>query len=492
MESDIKIQKLLPDTDLICFVVCSLFTKEECEKLLNSERKDSFEKAIFNYPTYYRNNERLVIDDFELSNELFEKVKIYLPNQIKIPSENGLWTLSELNNRLRFCKYSSNQYFHRHLDGIHYVSNTKQSKLTFMIYLNNANEFQGGRTLFYKTKDDTQIWTSYIPHQGDFMVFDHNLWHEGEEVKNGEKFVLRSDILYTKDQDINIKQPFNGHLGYIWKILMFDNETFLSGGRDKVINIWNLNGDLCQSLFGHQNSILCLEKWNSTMFISGSRDKQVKVWERKENRTFQLINSFTIHSAIVLSICKLNEDFFASSGGDNLIKIVHINGNIQQELTEHTNWVWQIIKLTDNYIASCSEDKTIKIWDYGKKNSIKTFMESYPIICLVYDSVTNVLISGNFNGEIVIRELSNDFNEIKQGRILGHTGIVRTLLKLNHKYLASGGEDNKVKIWNIENEQCIAEFQHENFVQSLELRNDNQLLSASYDGTIKIWDISKL
>ena len=37
-----------------------------------------------------------------------------------IQSENGVWHLKELNNRIRFCKYSAHQYFHRHLDGIHY------------------------------------------------------------------------------------------------------------------------------------------------------------------------------------------------------------------------------------------------------------------------------------------------------------------------------------------------------------------------------------
>jgi len=493
MQSNIEIQSLLPDPEFVCFVISSLFTKEECENLLNSEIKTSFKKSISNYPTYYRNNDRLVIDDPKLSMYLFEKVKSYLPNQIEInssiQSENGIWTLSELNNRLRFCKYSANQYFHRHRDGIHYCSETKQSKLTFMIYLNNGNEFEGGRTLFYKTKEATEIWATYVPKQGDLIVFDHNIWHEGEEVKNGEKFILRSDILYTKGEDRNLKKPFSGHLGYIWKLLMFDNDILLSGGRDKVIHVWNSNGDISQSLTGHNNSILCLEKLNKTTFLSGSRDKQIKVWKMKEDRTFELANSFINHSAVVLSICKLADDLFASSSGDNSIKIANINGQIELELTEHTNWVWQVVKLTDKYIASCSEDNTIKVWDYKTRNSIKTFTENSPVICLTYDNMTNTLISGNLKGEIVLRELSKDFNETMGRKIEAHNGIVRTILKVNEKLIASGGEDNKVKIWDIQSGYCIAELQHENFVQSLELTDDNRLLSASYDGTIKVWKI---
>ncbi|CAF1218077.1 unnamed protein product [Adineta ricciae] len=483
MSSTITIRNLLPDTDLVCFLVCSLFTKEECDNLLNSERKASFQKAISNYPTYYRNNDRLVIDDSQLSAYLFDKIKSHLPDHI----EN--WTLAELNTRLRFCKYNANQYFHRHLDGIHYVSTTKQSKLTFMIYLNNAEEFEGGRTVFYKTKDSTDIWASYVPQQGDVMIFDHNLWHEGEEVTNGEKFVLRSDILYTKELEENSKEPFSGHLGYIWKILMFDNETLLSAGRDKTIHVWNMNGESRQTLRGHQNSILCMEKMNERTFISGSRDKQMKIWKRNDNRMFELISSFSVHSATVLSICKVTKGFFASSAADNSIKIVNLNGQIQHELIEHTNWVWQVVKLHDDYLASCSEDQTIKVWNYKNDKCIRTFYDHCSVICLMYDQMTNTLVSGNFQGEIMVRELSSDFNEIQTKKLDGHNGIVRTILKLNETLLASGGEDNKVKIWNIQSGICVQEFQHDNFVQALELTNDGKLLSASYDGTIKVWKI---
>ncbi len=171
MHSKIEIQNLLNNAINICFVIPSLFNQAECEELLSDEVKQAFEKAIANYPTYYRNNDRFVIDSNELAEKLFNKVKQYLPNTIsinsKIEAENGIWTLSQLNNRFRFCRYSTNQYFNRHLDGVHYRSKTEQSKLTFMIYLNSATDFKGGRTIFYKTKETKEVWATYIPNQGD-------------------------------------------------------------------------------------------------------------------------------------------------------------------------------------------------------------------------------------------------------------------------------------------------------------------------------------
>jgi WD40 repeat protein len=433
------------------------------------------------------------VDDDELAKHLFEKVKPYLPERIEIQSrvsaENGQWSLTELNNRLRFCRYSANQYFHRHLDGVHYRSTTLQSKLTFMIYLNGATEFEGGRTLFYKTKDTTEIWAAYIPRQGDLIVFDHNVWHEGELLSAGEKFVLRSDILYSKINEQQQKKPFEGHLGYIWKLLKFDSSTIISGGRDRSINVWNFKGEHIQSLNGHQNSILDIEKMDDQTFISCSRDQHVIIWKRATNQEFEKVLAIKLHSAVILSLCKITDAVFVSGGGDKVILICNLSGEVYKTFSEHTNWVWQVIKLKEDVIASGSEDKTIKIWNTGADYSLETFEEESPVFCLAYNAETNQLISGNLNGEITIRTLTNDFKQLNIQRVKIHDGIIRTIKIINNRLIATGGEDNKVKIWDNQSGQLITELEHANFVQSLERMDDNTLLSASYDGTIKTWKI---
>lgn len=483
-----EIQNILPDSNYTCFVIPSLFSKQECEQLLNPNIKNSFQKAISNYPTYYRNNDRFVVDDKDLANQLFKKVKPYLPEIINIDSsinaETGIWHLKELNSRIRFCRYSVNQYFHRHLDGIYYQNETTQSKLTFMVYLNSATEFKGGRTLFFKTKDTGEIWAEYTPKQGDLIIFDHNVWHEGEALSDGEKFVLRSDILYSKELDVIAEEPFLGHLGYIWSLLKLNNDTILSGGRDKKINVWTTSGKLKQALIKHENSILCIEKISDDTFISGSRDQQIIVW-----KDYKMLNSIKIHSAIVLSLCRLTDNVFASSSGDNTIKISSLDGTVLKTLEGHTNWVWKVIKLDDNIIASSSEDNTLKIWSYETGTAINTIYTDNPVISIVFNNKTRQLISGDLNGQITIGNLSGDYQKHEKIRVFkAHQGIIRTIKLIDEKHFATGGEDNKVKVWNLE-WQLITELEHQNFVQSIEVLDSNTILSASYDGTIKSWTI---
>lgn len=55
-----------------------------------------------------------------------------------------------------------------------------------MIYLND--NFQGGDTTFR----DLRVQ----PKQGMALIFLHSLYHEGNEITQGVKYVLRTDITY--------------------------------------------------------------------------------------------------------------------------------------------------------------------------------------------------------------------------------------------------------------------------------------------------------
>lgn len=61
---------------------------------------------------------------------------------------------------------------------------------------------EGGATTFFdrRSKGQKKLTINRIiyPQTGMALAFDHLLFHEGSIVKKGIKYVLRSDILYTK------------------------------------------------------------------------------------------------------------------------------------------------------------------------------------------------------------------------------------------------------------------------------------------------------
>ena len=486
--------KLLPDSDLLCFVVPGAFSSDRCAELLARAAGTGFQAASTHYPTFYRNNKRLVVDDEQLAQQLFAAIRPVLPPLLPADEPGAApWHLRMLNTRLRFCRYAAGQYFHRHLDGVHHQSATVQSRLTFMIYLNDATGFSGGRTLFYRNKEDKAIWAEYQPARGDLIVFDHRIWHEGEQLGSGEKFVLRSDILYetAAAPEPTEAVPFSpGHLGYIWQVEPFGTAV-VSAGRDKVIRVWNQQGQLRQELPAHLNSVLSLCALSPTRLLSGSRDTTIKVWEQRRG-ALELVRTLSIHAATVLAVARLTDTLFASSSADKTIKVSDVDGRVHHTLTGHTDWVWQVVPLPHGQLASSSEDGTLRLWDWQRGLDLGVMASNQPPIhALLFEPGQRLLISGDYAGHIEVRQASPDYAHwTVQQRFAAHQGIVRTLAWLGHDRLASGGEDNKVNIWQLSTGRCEQQMLHHDFVQDLAwLPASNQLLSASYDGTLRVWEL---
>lgn len=128
-----------------------------------------------------RNNDRILYDSAELAHALFTRALAFLPSAI-----DG-WTPCGFNERFRFYRYTSEQYFKWHQDGTHRLSAQEESFLTFIIYLNDG--YEGGATQFG--------WENVRPKAGMALVFPHRLRHQGAPVVSGTKYVLRTDVMYS-------------------------------------------------------------------------------------------------------------------------------------------------------------------------------------------------------------------------------------------------------------------------------------------------------
>lgn len=168
-------------------LIHDFLTAAECQALISHSDNMQYEEAAISTTDgdkllkEVRNNDRIIFDDAVLSQSLYEKAKAHLPDQ----PANG-WYLQGFNERLRFYRYTAEQFFKWHKDGTYQRSAQEESFLSFIIYLND--DYTGGCTEFK--------WESIQPKTGMALVFPHKLTHQGAAITTGIKYVLRTDVMY--------------------------------------------------------------------------------------------------------------------------------------------------------------------------------------------------------------------------------------------------------------------------------------------------------
>lgn len=172
------------------FTVTEFLSADECDALIKLTESAGYGDAPINTPgraptvvKSIRNNDRVILDDTERAESLWQRAKPFCPEFYKGHSAVGL------NERFRFYRYERGQFFNWHADGAYRRDNGETSRLTFMVYLND--DFVGGETLF----EDLTV----NPEKGMALIFAHGYLHEGGEVSSGRKYVLRTDVMYSAD-----------------------------------------------------------------------------------------------------------------------------------------------------------------------------------------------------------------------------------------------------------------------------------------------------
>jgi predicted 2-oxoglutarate/Fe(II)-dependent dioxygenase YbiX len=174
------------------FTVPNLLSPKECAALIRHAEGQGFGEAPltvgvnrFRMEKDVRNNERFMQDDPALAADLWKRLERH------VPAVWGSMCAIGLNERFRYYRYTPGQYFRWHRDGAFVRSPTERSVFTVIFYLND--DFVGGTTDFYG-EGELRI----APRQGMALVFAHPIYHQGAEVVRGAKYVLRSDVMYTR------------------------------------------------------------------------------------------------------------------------------------------------------------------------------------------------------------------------------------------------------------------------------------------------------
>ena len=481
----------LPSDMGFCVVIPEFLSAVECQELIDRGEASGFRSANTDYPPSYRNNERWVVDDAALALTMGQRLaRVW--QEVDLGEHSPAWTFHSVNERFRFCRYRAEQAFHIHQDGVHHGGPCLQSRLTFMIYLTDGDDFEGGDTLFFAGGPGTtlnghhqpSVVARVRPRKGSLILFDHHLWHAGATVTRGVKHIVRSDVMFRSDKPASLPNFQRGeaftpsHLGYVWSLCHAGANLVASGGRDTSIRLWTEQGASAGCLNGHSQSVLGLASSDDGRLASVSRDRSLRIWSLQSQHCEAVLHP---HDAAILCVHAWQGQIVSGSA-DGTLALSHPVTGVSQLLGRDLGWVWDVDASADGLLVAALESGEVVAWNSDQQRQPWSLKSDCALRAVAISRDGQQLVAGDVQGKIHHWHRQGDAWHL--GHCWqGHRAAIRCLRFAPNASLYSGSEDGWVRRWSADH-SCSWQHAHDNFVTDLLPLSDSALLSCAYDGRI--------
>ena len=193
-------------------VLDGVFSPDECARLVRAMEDERSAMAHTASPGGSNRKRgtrvcfRAVLDDASggaaFVREWEERVRPFIP--AALPSDDGAWEFAGLNPRARACFYEPGGLFAVHQDrGWTPDPDSHRSMLTCMVYFNGG--FAGGHTRFFAGPRSRKIVHEVIPRPGRCVMFDQRIFHDGQAVRSGRKFMARTDVMFRRSTGVRAR-----------------------------------------------------------------------------------------------------------------------------------------------------------------------------------------------------------------------------------------------------------------------------------------------
>jgi WD40 repeat protein len=283
------------------------------------------------------------------------------------------------------------------------------------------------------------------------------------------------DTLYAKDID---------DVTWQWKI---SDSKLIHLDAPDPIEFPQGNDDWLKAQTGHQSGILALEiSSDGNRLASANMNGTIRIWDLKNGCLKFWLKG---HDGIVSGLSFIDNSTLISCGNDETIRKWNLeSGECIQQWKAHNNYINYICSF-NSLIASASNDKTVALWK-DDETPIAIFDEHVDwvqTICFSNDGTW--LASGGRDNKVIIWDLLTR----KSIHVLtGHKDEITALqFTDNQEYIISASMDRTIRIWHIRSKKCDILNGHEAGIKTLKLLSNKILASGGRDNTIRIWNIEE-
>jgi WD40 repeat protein len=321
-----------------------------------------------------------------------------------------------------------------------------------------------------------------------------------------------------------------------------DGKRFAASGWGGIITIWNAlpreasasgsgqpaaanDGQPLVTIPSAANCVFALAFSPDGKYLAaGTNDPHglIKIWEVATGRLVRTLPGRSDpargHSDAVLSLAYSQDGKRLLSGSyDRTAILWDLEAGTSKTFRGHESWVYSVAFAPparphekETRIVTASQDGTVMVWSIATQKSAAPFLGHIgPVYAARFSPDGRFVASAGYDKRVLLWRPEDvkpfDYEIIRSDReppppifeaLEGHTAGISCLeFSPNGKFLASGGHDNTICVWDVEKRKLLKTMRgHAGRVRSLAFAPqlpdvEAQLLTGSHDQTAKIWNL---
>ncbi|KAJ3415807.1 Transducin (beta)-like 3 [Chytridiales sp. JEL 0842] len=368
--------------------------------------------------------------------------------------------------------------------------------------------------------------------KGHSGVISALCFYSGKDSRGENKFLLASasDDCKVRIWDLSTRScvsVLDGHASVVRGLAFTeDGQVLVSGGRDKILNVWNLESEeVVQTIPIHESvETIGIVKNAYQTSLSTADSPGIFVYTGGEKGIIRIWDTST-GTCVLSQTPEKNskheiQDIIYLSEQQQLVAVTSDQNFLFYDLTNKMERCHQIVGYNDEVIdlafvtgsesrlAVASNSEQLRVYDLESSNCEILYGHTDVVLCLDKSTDGTLMASGSKDHNALVWKYDEEADKFESVAIcVGHTEAVGAIAfsRKTTSFVVTGSQDRTIKVWDISSIHKTASsnetqklksqytFQaHDKDINSIAIApNDKVFATGSQDKTAKIWSTSE-